>query len=332
MSEFACPENMLRLACIKGKTVVSLIQALYFNVEMFFLQELFGGNGMNEEKTVAKILRQYRLNPFGTHGLSHWARVMENGLKLASYNGADENVVRYFALFHDAKRRNEGLDFNHGLRGANLAKRLRSELIDLHDEQFELLILACRDHTKGKTEGNITVQTCWDSDRLDLARVGKIPDPKRLCTDAAKQPEIIAWATERASRRMVPERIWNIWGLKSLRFNDRGLPWLDREMVNRILSRVTCGFMPQDSTTPCTDKQIRDFLQTLTTMQHYNYRYRSEAIMEMKDTILPLIPETANTDVIRMWLALALALKDLYHMRRAKLAEILAKDIHTARK
>ncbi|MCW7753655.1 hypothetical protein OOT00_06615 [Desulfobotulus sp. H1] len=282
---------------------------------------------MNEEKLAAKILSQYRLNPFGTHGVSHWARVMENGLRLCLENGADQDVIRYFALFHDSCRRNEGLDFNHGLRGANLARRLRRDFIRLNDTQLELLVLACRDHTKGRTKAHITIQTCWDADRLDLGRVGKIPDPARLCTEAAKHPETIAWATERASRRIVPEWIWNAWGLKALRFNDKGLPWLDRQMVARILKRVTCGFLYRERVDMAEDKQIRDFLEMLTSMQHYNYSYRSEAIMEMKEHIMPLIPDMAHTDVIRMWLALALALKDLYHMPRSRLAAILAKGL-----
>ena len=31
---------------------------------------------------------------------------------------------------------------------------------------------ACTDHTKGQTAADITIQTCWDADGLDLARVG----------------------------------------------------------------------------------------------------------------------------------------------------------------
>lgn len=297
----------------------------YFKEYAPFLQGLFRECDMDEKKIVGKILSQYRLNPFGTHGVSHWARVMEIGLRLAEQNGADRHVVCYFALFHDSRRKNEGLDFNHGLRGANLARRLRENFIHLDDARFELLVSACTDHTKGKTQGDISVRTCWDADRLDLGRVGKIPDPERLCTDEARHPDMIAWATERASRRMVPERVWEIWGLSSLRFNERGLPWLDTEMVDRILERVCVGFIPQENLRPCTDKQTRDFLQTLTHMQHYNYRYRSEAFMELYPFLAPLIPDTSHTDRVRMWLALGLALKDLYHMRRSTLASILSK-------
>jgi uncharacterized protein len=49
-------------------------------------------------------------------------------------------------------------------------------------------------------DGNITVQTCWDADRLDLGRVGTTPDPRYLCTAAAKQSDIIEWALRRSQR------------------------------------------------------------------------------------------------------------------------------------
>lgn len=281
---------------------------------------------MDEAGLVAAILEQYKLNPLGTHGVSHWARVMEIGLALAEKNGADEAVVRHFALFHDSRRENEGLDFNHGLRGAKLATRMRKK-ISLDDAQFALLIEACTDHTKGKTRGNLTVCTCWDSDRLDLGRVGTIPDPERLCTDAAKNPETIAWALDRAKQRIIPERVWSVWKLNELRFNNKGLPWLDRVMVGRILERATSGFFGENEKSfDHHDKQTEDFLQTLKTLQHYNYCYRSEQAMELYALVAPFIPEKKNTDIVRMWLALALALKDLYRLRRDTLKTIFAKS------
>ncbi|MFM7531655.1 MAG: hypothetical protein ACKO5J_04035, partial [Rubrivivax sp.] len=59
-------------------------------------------------------------------------------------------------------------------------------------------------HSSGLTEADVTVQTCWDADRLDLGRVGIRPSPRYLCTPAARQPETIARAyaaSTRASRR-----------------------------------------------------------------------------------------------------------------------------------
>ncbi|MEM7478938.1 MAG: hypothetical protein AAF483_28480 [Planctomycetota bacterium] len=88
---------------------------------------------------------------------------------------------------------------------------LRKTLFELSDAKFELLYLACRDHTAGQIAGDITVQTCWDSDRLDLFRVGVKPHPEKLCTAPAKKHEIRAWANHRAEEDMIPEIVPEIW-------------------------------------------------------------------------------------------------------------------------
>ena len=162
---------------------------------------------------VQKILAQYPLPVMGVHGISHWARVLENGLRIAAETGANVRVVQLFAVFHDSRRRNESIDPGHGRRGGKLAGKVRGDWFDLSDQEFELLYLACRDHTKGKTKGDITIQTCWDADRLDLGRVGFIPSPKYLCTEAAKNPETLDWAYQRSLVRYEPELIRSQWGL-----------------------------------------------------------------------------------------------------------------------
>ncbi len=147
---------------------------------------------------------QYALPWLGIHGLPHWARVRETGLRLATETGANPAIVELFAVLHDARRRSEVVDPGHGRRGADFAATLRNTLIQLSDPDFMLLYRTCADHTKGLIEADITVQTCWDADRLDLGRVGTVPDPVRLCTEAAKAPEILRWAAQRGSQSAVP--------------------------------------------------------------------------------------------------------------------------------
>lgn len=148
---------------------------------------------------IREIRHGYQLPWRGLHGIVHWARVLENGLRLAASTGAAREVVALFAVFHDARRLNEDHDPNHGRRGAELAAALRGKVFDLGDREFELLCTACLYHTDGLTEGDATVQTCWDADRLDLGRVGIRPQPRYLCTSAAKQADVIAWAYERST-------------------------------------------------------------------------------------------------------------------------------------
>jgi uncharacterized protein len=166
---------------------------------------------------IEAIRNQYRLEWNGVHGVSHWARVYENGLRLAgSLPGVSIRVVELFAVFHDARRKNEGFDWGHGRRGAELAKQLRGALFELPDAEYELLHLACCHHTDGHTLADLTVLACWDADRLDLGRVGITPDPRYLCTAVAKDPVTIAWADDRARRREVPRFVIDEgWLLKS---------------------------------------------------------------------------------------------------------------------
>ena len=106
---------------------------------------------------------QYRLNWDGVHGYAHWARVRQNGLRLAEMTGANTRVVELFAFLHDICRQNDIIDHGHGQRAADL-----------------------------------TVQVCWDADRLDLGRIGMFPAPRFLCTEAARRQEIIDWAYRRS--------------------------------------------------------------------------------------------------------------------------------------
>jgi uncharacterized protein len=159
------------------------------------------------------VLVDYALPWGGYHGVAHWARVLENGLRLAEETGADLQVVRLFAVFHDARRINEGTDPQHGPRAAELARTLRGWLFDLPEPEFQLLHRACAGHTHERTHPDITIQTCWDADRLDLGRVGITPHPRYLCTEVAKRPATIEWADGRASLGMIPEFVRKEWGI-----------------------------------------------------------------------------------------------------------------------
>ncbi len=153
---------------------------------------------------IPAIRAQYQLNWDGIHGVRHWARVLENGLRLARDTGVRTEVVSRFAVFHDACRHNDNHDPDHGARGAALALQWRGIHFELDDAGFKLLAEACRHHTSGRLRADLTVQTCWDADRLDLLRVGITPEPKRLCTAAARQITTMVWANARAEMDAFP--------------------------------------------------------------------------------------------------------------------------------
>jgi uncharacterized protein len=128
------------------------------------------------------------------HGPSHWARVRDNGLRLAAVTGADPRAVELFAVFHDALRMDEHRDPTHGHRAAALLATIPADHLGLSEAARASLVHAVRFHMEGWTEGDSLARTAWDADRLDLGRVGIMPARRLLCTDAARGSEILEWA------------------------------------------------------------------------------------------------------------------------------------------
>jgi uncharacterized protein len=160
---------------------------------------------------LSELVRSYYQCLGGIHGVAHWARVLENGVRLAESTGANLAVVRLFAVLHDSKRIDEGDDPEHGPRAAEASIDLRGKFFDLSDDEFSLLYVACADHTTERTHPDVTVQTCWDADRLDLGRVMILPRRDRLCTAASKTVEVLDWANQRAYSNQVPEFVRSVW-------------------------------------------------------------------------------------------------------------------------
>ncbi len=124
---------------------------------------------MNLQPLIELLRDRFALDWHGIHGIAHWLRVRDNGLRLAALTGARADVVGLFAVFHDSRRMNDGHDPEHGARGAALARSLAGSAFELAPGDLELLMAACRGHSDGLTAGDVTVLTCWDADRLDLA-------------------------------------------------------------------------------------------------------------------------------------------------------------------
>jgi uncharacterized protein len=153
---------------------------------------------MIDQQLMKLIKATFVLNWRGVHGVPHWARVRLNGLLIARQNGANVRVVELFAFLHDVKREAEFNDPDHGARAAAFINTLPNNLLAITAQEKELLMHACEDHSKGKVEADLTVQTCWDADRLDLGRGGHRPNTDKLCTDVAKQAAFIEQAYQRS--------------------------------------------------------------------------------------------------------------------------------------
>lgn len=151
------------------------------------------------------ILEQFELPLDSLHGPSHWARVGRIGQRLARHSTADPVVLELFSLFHDSRRKNDDWDLEHGPEAARFMVKLRGVHFDCTDLQFEQLQYAVQHHTTGKPTDHITIGACWDSDRLDLMRVGIRPDPAYLSLEHSREETTILWAIQQSLEEMDPD-------------------------------------------------------------------------------------------------------------------------------
>ncbi len=138
-----------------------------------------------------QVCDAYALNLYGAHGIEHWESVYRNTQLLANAYSITSDVFIFFALLHDCKREDEDEDFEHGKRAANTIKTYQEEgLIPLSPNDHARLFYACANHTKAdKTDPlyqDLVVQICLDADKLDIGRVGVIPEESHFLTDVAK--------------------------------------------------------------------------------------------------------------------------------------------------
>lgn len=153
-------------------------------------------------KIISKIigdpifLRSIITAPDSCHGSDHWERVEKLGHMIAEKNGADKNVISLFAYLHDARRENDDDDPGHGERAVILLDEILAEgFVEVTAKQYQQLSEALSLHNRDDASSNdISVQTCWDADRLDLWRCGFIPNPDLMFTDFGKSPEMISYA------------------------------------------------------------------------------------------------------------------------------------------
>ena len=139
----------------------------------------------NIENCISLAKLQFKLNINGVHGLEHWLTVMKTGQEIAKTNGGDYSVVTLFGIFHDCCRLTDQKDPEHGVRAAQYVKLLE---IDLSTHQREILDHALSGHNiKDIISNDPTIGACWDADKLDLTRVGIIPEYEAMSTSEGRE-------------------------------------------------------------------------------------------------------------------------------------------------
>ncbi len=134
---------------------------------------------------IGLIKSEFKIDWHGIHGANHWARVLHHGKNVGALRKADLMVVELFGFLHDSCRLNDGRDPQHGARAAEFAHGIHGNYFQLEAKQLDQLCYAMRHHSGGEVSADATIQTCWDSDRLDLGRVGIYPSLQYLSQEAA---------------------------------------------------------------------------------------------------------------------------------------------------
>jgi uncharacterized protein len=134
---------------------------------------------------IKSIKVEFKIDWHGVHGANHWARVFHHGKKIGQLRKADLLVIELFSFLHDSCRLNDGRDPKHGERAAEFAYGINLNYFELNPHQMDKLCYAVRYHSGGEVSEDATIQTCWDSDRLDLGRVGISPSPAYLSEEAS---------------------------------------------------------------------------------------------------------------------------------------------------
>lgn len=115
-------------------------------------------------------------NAHGIHGIDHWVRVFRNCLTIDPKPSFEHIDFYYrFAALHDCCRINDEQDGYHGYRAATFFG-LRGKL----EEAVSM-------HNSAQISLDPLIGTCWDADRLDLWRVGIIPEVQFLSTDGGRE-------------------------------------------------------------------------------------------------------------------------------------------------
>lgn len=140
----------------------------------------------------AEAAKRFVLGRNSDHGPAHWDAVERNVLCLtlcSDLASDDIAICRLFAIFHDCERANEGYDPEHGHRAAEYIAEYHTVAIRrwIDAERFERLLDAYRFHNDGRTSDDAIIGICWDADRLELPRVGIIPEVRYFSTEQGRR-------------------------------------------------------------------------------------------------------------------------------------------------
>jgi hypothetical protein len=107
------------------------------------------------------------------------------------------------------------------------------------------------------------------------------------------------------------------------RIMKKNLPYLNQERLNIIFDHVYDIVHLQESEQYFDDEKLNHLLDTLKSMQSFNYHYRPDDTRYLFGLLNPLFNFERNSEGTTLWLSLILAIKELYGFSEKKLCSVL---------
>ena len=101
------------------------------------------------------------------------------------------------------------------------------------------------------------------------------------------------------------------------------LTYLNSERLNRIFDGVYRCVEPNLESEPMPDEKIQALMDTLYVMQKFNYRFRPSDTRSLFDLFNRQFHFEINSDGTTLWLALILAIQELYAFSDSKLVDVI---------
>ncbi len=101
------------------------------------------------------------------------------------------------------------------------------------------------------------------------------------------------------------------------------LPFLDQNTLDTIFN---CAEGHEEDLEKIRGRQMHDFVVMLLAVQGYNIKYRTRQLQKLFPLMEEAIgPMEANSEITGLWVAMALAIKELYGMRPDTMKTVLKK-------
>lgn len=150
---------------------------------------------MNEQKLREFVNRPQSVEDYVStweHGFLHSKYVEAFGLIMVEEYAkenivVDKDVVQWFAYLHDSMSKDKKYDPKHGEKAASYIDEIRNDYLqDLSEIQIVKLKKACTLHSTIISTGDITIDVCFDADRLDSPKFGRVTDIEKMATRIGK--------------------------------------------------------------------------------------------------------------------------------------------------